>query len=157
MAKTHHEKIKEAIIDLGRAKPRQIMDWIKQHYPDDPVRPRSYRSDIIGCSVNHSSSHFFPHSPKFLWFEEDTKYYRLANSDEFEKAENEDIMKKILPSDLTMIDGIPVGKLSVTGQVVIPEKIREEMSLKPGDTLAFVINNQGVLEVRKAIIKLEIT
>ena len=80
--KTHAEKIREAVIELGIASPNEIMDWIRERYPDDPVNSGSYRADIIGCSVNHSSSHHYPSLPKFLWFEEDTKRYRLARPEE---------------------------------------------------------------------------
>lgn len=82
MTGTHAEKIREAITDLGIASPNEIMAWIRKHYPDDVVNPRSYRADIIGCSINHSSSRHYPSLPKFLWFNENTKRYRLARPEE---------------------------------------------------------------------------
>jgi len=78
LRKTNADKIREAITELGTASPNEIMAWIKNHYPDNPVTPSSYRAYIIGCSVNHSSSHHYPSMPKFLWFIAESKKYKLA-------------------------------------------------------------------------------
>ena len=93
--------------------------------------------------------------PKFLWFEENVKKYRLASPEESAKAIS--IKKKEPFFDLTQgfIDGIAVAKISVTGQVAIPLVIREKLGFKPGDLLAFIINN-NVLEIRKAKVKVEV-
>ena len=64
--KTHSEKIREAVSDLGETTPAEIMTWIKSHYPEDPVNPQSYRADIIGCSINHSSQHHYPSNKEKL-------------------------------------------------------------------------------------------
>jgi len=156
MNKTHAEKIREAVIDLGLASPNEIMDWIRRHYPNDNVNPRSYRADVIGCSVNHTSSHYYPSMPKFLWFEKNTKRYRLADAEESAKTEpiEEEDQSSFDPAQ-GLIDGIAIAKMSVTGQVAIPATIREKLGFEPGDLLAFIINN-NVLEVRKAKIKIEV-
>ena len=156
MNKTHAEKIREAVTDLGLASPNEIMDWIRKHYPNDNVNPRSYRADIIGASRNHSSQHHYPTMPKFLWFEEETKKYRLASPEESAKAEiMEERVQPVFDLPQGLVDGVAVAKISVTGQVAIPAMIREKLGFKPGDLLAFVINN-NVLEVRKAKIKIEL-
>lgn len=156
MTKTHAEKIREAVTDLGIASPNEIMDWIRRHYPNDLMNPRSYRADIIGCSINHTSSHHYPGMPKFLWFENDTKRYRLASPEEASKVERmEERDQSFLETEQGVIDGIPIAKLSVTGQVKIPLIIREKLDLKPGDILAFIVN-KDFLELRKARIKIEI-
>lgn len=77
MRKTNADKVREAVSDLGLSSPNEIMAWIKDHYSDDSVKASSYRAIIIGCSVNHSSSHHYPSLPKFLWFDEITKKYKL--------------------------------------------------------------------------------
>lgn len=156
MKKTHAEKIREAVTDLGLASPNEIMDWIRKHYPNDNINPTSYRADIIGCSTNHSSQHHYPGMPKFLWFEEKVKKYRLASPEESAKSEKiEERVQPVFDPAQGLVDGIAVAKISVTGQVAIPIVIREKMGFKPGDLLAFIINN-SVLEVRKARIKLEV-
>jgi len=170
--KTHSEKIREAVTDLGEADPNEIMDWIRKHYPEDSINPQSYRADIIGCSKNHSSQHHYPNMPKFLLFDSNTKKYRLdpletqkSNLDQFPVSERvEAFFKNNFPeqqgklpvssADSTCIDGVPVSKLSITGQVDIPQKIREKMGLNPGDTIAFIETEKGV-EIRKARLKLE--
>ncbi|MEM3356616.1 MAG: AbrB/MazE/SpoVT family DNA-binding domain-containing protein [Candidatus Bathyarchaeia archaeon] len=154
MGKTHADKIREAVTDLGIASPNEIMEWIKKHYPNDNLNPRSYRADIIGCSQNHSSSHHYPNMPKFLWFEENTKKYRLARPEEAATLRS---LKEEAPSESTqlLLNEIPLSKMSVTGQIEIPAVIREKLGFKPGDLFAFVIN-KDVLEIRRAKIKIEI-
>jgi len=158
MSKTHAEKIREAVTDLGLSSPNEIMDWIRKHYPNDNVNTRSYRADIIGCSINHSSSHHYPsmHERAFLWFEKDTKKYRLASPEESAKmGSKEEKNQPFFDPAQGLVDGVPVAKISVTGQIAIPAVIQEKLGLKSGDLLAFVINN-NVLEVRKAKIKIEV-
>ena len=154
MGKTHAQKIREALTDLGEARPKEIMEWIKQHYPNDPVNPRSYRADIIGSSVNHTSAHHYD-MDQFLWFNTNSKKYRLAKLGEAGVESTEEKETKKPSDELTHINGVPIAKLSVTGQITIPTTIREKLGFQAGDTLAFVINENGVLEVRKARIKLE--
>lgn len=157
MKKTHADKIREAVTDLDIASPNEIMDWIRKHYPHDKVNPRSYRADIIGCSVNHSSQHHYPGMPKFLWFDEETKRYRLAEPAESAEVkpteEKNDI--PLLAATQGLVNGIAVAKMSVTGQVEIPATIRKRFGFKPGDLLAFVIN-KDVIEVKKAKIRIEL-
>lgn len=155
MYKTHAKKIREALTDLGIASPNQIMDWIRKHYPDDDVNPSSYRADIIGCSVNHSSTHHYPGMPKFLWFDKETKRYRLAKPDEAAEMKLVKEEKSFLETTQGLVNGIAVAKMSITGQIEIPTMIREKFGFKPGDLLAFIINDD-VLEVRKAKIKIEL-
>lgn len=155
MGKTHADKIREAVTDLGLASPNEIMQWIKKHYPNDNVNPQSYRADIIGCSRNHSSQRHYPGMPKFLWFEEEIKKYRLEKPEEAAKTEpTEEKNQNPLENTQLLLDGISLSKMSVTGQIEIPAIIREKLGFKPGDLLAFVINND-ILEVRKARIKVE--
>ena len=156
MVKTHAEKIREAVNELGLSSPREIMDWIKEHYPDDTVIPTSYRADIISCSINHTSRHHYPRKNRFLWFDDNTKRYRLATPAELEKYNQDPISPDESDETQTgkIVNGIPISELSVTGQVQIPKIIRDALGFTPGDTLGFVINDDGVLEVRKAKIRL---
>lgn len=154
MAKKHADKIREAVTELVVASPREIMDWIKQHYPEDPVNPASYRADIIGCSVNHSSSKHYPSQPKFLWFDKETKKYRLVSPDEAATQVTEP--EKRIEDEDEIIDGIPISKISITCQIRMPKKILNEMNLKPGDSLGWIINESGILELRKAKISIKL-
>lgn len=153
LSKTHAEKIREAVTELGIASPNEIMTWIRKYYPDDPVKPTSYRADIIGCSINHTSSHHYPGMPKFLWFIEETKKYRIVTEDETEIIE-----KNIIPVHDTekseIIDGVHVTKLSITGQIYLPIEIREHLCIDPGEKIGFIIGENGSVEIRKAKITL---
>jgi len=77
--KTHAEMIREAIEKLGSAKPNSIMDYIRKKYPEVEIKKTSFRADIIGCSVNHSSSHHYPSMPKFLYYDKEKGTYNLYN------------------------------------------------------------------------------
>jgi len=75
--KTHAEMIREAVTELKIAKPRDIMNYISNHYPDVEIKKKSFRADIMGVSVNHTSSHHYPGNPKFLYFNTKNKTYEL--------------------------------------------------------------------------------
>lgn len=153
MSKTHAEKINEAVKDLGFASPNEIMAWIRTQYPDDPVNPSSYRADIIGCSVNHSSSHHYPGMPKFLWFIEESKKYRMAKEDEAGLPVPGPSVSKRPSEKSEIIDGVHVSELSITGQLYIPTKIREILNLQPRDKIGFVIH-EGSVQLRKVKLSL---
>jgi hypothetical protein len=155
MGKTHRERVLEALLDLKLANPPEIMNWIKNYYPEDNVNSNSYRADIIGYSINHPSSHNYPDLPKFLWFDGDSKKYRLATEDECKKDHLEYKIKNVDENQMT-IDGLPVAKLSITGQIQIPLLIRKNFGLIAGDYIAFV-TDKGIIELRKAKLKLELT
>jgi len=155
LGKTHAEKIREAVTDLGVASPNEIMQWIRKHYSNENVNPRSYRADIIGCSINHSSSRHYLGMPKFLWFEEDTKRFRLAKPEEAAKMEPARERTKFPAENPEfLLEGIPLSRISVTGQIEIPASVREKLGFKPGDLLAFIVD-KDVLKIRKAKIKVE--
>lgn len=153
LSKTHAEKINEAVKDLGFASPNEIMAWIRTQYPDDPVNPSSYRADIIGCSVNHSSSHHYPGMPKFLWFIEESKKYRIAKEDEADLQVPGPSISKRPPEPFEIIDGVCVSELSITGQLFIPTEIREVLKLHPRDKIGFIVN-EGLVQLRKVKLRL---
>ena len=147
MRKTHADKIREAVTELGLASPKEIMEWIKMHYPDDPVNPNSYRADIIGCSVNHSSSHHYPSMPKFLFYEKSLRKYRLYNPEkdgkEYETLE-------------TFEEGMSYSKISGAGQLYLPSSIQRELKVKPGDIIVFQKNDKGEIVLKKGRLKIEV-
>ena len=134
--------------------PNEIMAWIRIQYPDDPVNPSSYRADIIGCSVNHSSSHHYPSMPKFLWFIEKTKKYRLALNDETELQYTITPQQNNEADKTEIVDGVHVTKLSITGQIYMPLEIRKHLELTPGEKIGFIMNENGSVEIRKAKLRL---
>ena len=77
--KTHAELIREAVENLVEANPKQIMQFIRDQHPEVEVKETSFRADIIGCSVNHTSSHHYPSMPKFLFYEKQKGTYRIYN------------------------------------------------------------------------------
>ncbi len=141
-------------MELGDASPNEIMAWIRMQYPDDPVKPNSYRADIIGCSVNHSSSHHYPGMPKFLWFIEETKKYRIAKENEAEYPLPVPPTSRRNAEQYEIIDGVYVSELSITGQLFIPTEIREALNIQPRDKIGFIVNEEGSVQLRKTKLRL---
>lgn len=155
MVKTHAEKIREAVTNLGNPRAYEIIEWLENRYSPERLNRQSYRADIIGCSINHSSSHHYPNMPKFLWFDENSKRYRLANPEETPKAElHKDEPLSFLEIGHGLIDGVQVSKLGISGQVKMPSSVCEKLGLRPGDLLAFFVKDD-LIEIRKAKIKIE--
>lgn len=116
----HYELIKEAVESLGEAKPRQIIDFIKEKHPDINVNESSFNSDIIGCSVNHSSSSWYD-MPKFLYFDKVKKTYKMASEKSVKVPLN---MQQTKPS---------INDFQVTDDhIAIARKILDEYKNKKG-------------------------
>ena len=104
--------IREAITDLKEAKPKMIMDYIRRRNPQVHVNESSFRADIIGCSVNHPSSHHYLGMPKFLFFDKTEGTYRLHDPDADGKAAASDTSKKV--SDFTIAETNEVTDIEKT-------------------------------------------
>ncbi len=83
--KTHANMIREAIKELKIARPRDIMDFIRKKYPEVEIKKDSFRADIIGCSVNHTSSHHYMGNPKFLFYKKEEGTYQLYDPEKHGK------------------------------------------------------------------------
>ena len=46
---------------------------------------------------------------------------------------------------------MPVAKLTSRGQLVIPKPVRQHLRLQPGDSVDFVIGDDGEVTVRPAV------
>lgn len=113
--KTHHEMIREALTELKEARPKAIIEYIRNKYPNVDVKESSFRADIIGCSINHSSSHHYPGMPKLLFFEKQKKTYRLYDSEKNRKGVRPEAyqkVRKLAPSEIVVVtdDDVRVGR-----------------------------------------------
>jgi len=62
------EAIRQTVTEVGRVvSTREIINYIYRKYPNRPWKESTIRAHVIGCSVNHSSSHHYPSFPKFLF------------------------------------------------------------------------------------------
>jgi hypothetical protein len=155
--KAHHEKIKEAVMSLNReVRPREIMDWIKEHYPDENVNEESYRADVIGCSINHPSTHHYPNMPKFLWFNENSKAYRLATKDEVESLEKKQPSKE-QEIAVKYYSGMPIIEVGSSGRLVIPSVVMKEMGFVAGDSVAITKNEKGEVLMKKGKLEFKLS
>ena len=153
MVKTHADMIREAVSELEIASPREIMDWIKAHYPEHSVKPSSYRADIIGCSINHSSSHHYPGMPKFLWFNTETKKYRLATENDPKVCDYQAPKPSPVKEPSEIIEGVHVSELGPTAKLHIPSEIRDLLEIQPGDKVGFIIKDDSSIVLKKAKVK----
>ena len=92
--------------------------------------------------------------PKFLWFIEETKKYRLAREDETEFDYKVTPVPTSDPEKTEIIDGVHVSELSITGQLYIPAEIREQLGLQSGDKVGFIVSESGSVEIRKVRLRL---
>jgi AbrB family looped-hinge helix DNA binding protein len=144
--------IRSSLEALGEAKPSRVISWIEDKY--GKINRESIRADLIGFAGNHSSTHHSPGSNKFLWFNSGNKSYRLANQDEIARFREKQEMKRKPRVQVPIEDEAFASKLSSSGQVVIPARLREEMGLRTGDLIGFEKTDRGWL-IRKAKKKLE--
>lgn len=93
--KTHAEMVREAVDELGSATPNEIMDFISTKHPEIEVKKSSFRADIIGCSVNHTSSHHYPSMPEFLFYEKEKGTYQIYDPEKHGKLEGDDESEEI--------------------------------------------------------------
>lgn len=96
--KTHADMIKEAMEELGIAKSNSIIDFISTKYPELIINKNSFQADIIGCSINHSSSRHHPGLPKFLLHDKEKGTYQLCNPDKIVDETDYPIKTSIHPS-----------------------------------------------------------
>jgi len=74
------DALEEAINNFGHlGTNRQLFDYVKRKYPGI-WKDNTIRTHIMGCSVNHSSSHHYKHFRKFL-FTIDRSQVRLYDSE----------------------------------------------------------------------------
>ncbi len=109
----------------GEARSRQIFDYINKHYPDR-WKDNTIRCHIMGCTVNHSSSHWYKHFRKFLYHlgpghvrlydpEKDGKWIWTAegmvkvDTDEEGRIEPDPV-----EDDDENRDGVDIGKISLS-------------------------------------------
>ena len=100
---THAQKIRKALEALGKAKPNQVVSWIEKNYHGE-TKPNaeSFRGDLVGYSINHSSSKYYAGTNKFLWFIKAEKSYRLATPAEiadFKEKKLEARKEKLINED----------------------------------------------------------
>jgi len=150
----HNQKIEAAMLRIGReneASPKEIVEEIQKQ--DSGINVESFKSDLIAYSINHTSSCLYPHSPKFLFFNAETKKYRLATEKELSAYEREHESEN--KNLATFLDGMPVITVPSNGRIVIPREVSIKMGLKPGETLAFIKNDKGEISIKRGKIRFE--
>jgi len=89
----------------GEATSRQIFDYINENYPSKPWKDNTIQTHIIGCTVNHSSSHHYKYFRKFL-YHLGPGHVRLYDPEKDSKwIWTKDGMVKVDPEDEIEING----------------------------------------------------
>ena len=124
----------------GEARSRQVFDYIKKHYPDT-WKDGTIRAHLMGCTVNHSSSHHYKHFRKFL-FNLGPGHVRLYYPEKDGKwLRTEDGMVKVGPG--VVIDEDPEPETDDNGGEVESGQISISMEK---DLELFLYNDIGSLE-----------
>ena len=87
---------------------------------------------------------------KYILFRVGRGRYRLYN------PETDEITKFKVKEEVFEDVDIPISRVDSTGRVLIPERVRETLNLKPGDYVAFVISKNKEVVLKRAKLKIEL-
>jgi hypothetical protein len=157
-SKPHHVKIREAVQALGSATASEIMNWIREKYPDEELNKSSYRADVIGCSKNHTSTHHYPGIPKFLIFDSVTKKYRIDEESPITDLPQQSPLRNrstVFPLDIIQENNILFVKVSSHLLSIMPNQIATHLNLENGMHVAFILNPDNSVTLKKAKLKFD--
>jgi len=123
--KTNFDLVREAAEELGTISTNSVIEFVKNRYPDIKINRVTIRTYLIGCSKNHTSSHWYPYFPKFLWRISRGKY-RLCDPEKDQEP------TQILVEKRRKKTAQPIDDVCIKSAV---EKIRMAMNMVPqGET-----------------------
>lgn len=142
------QMIEEAVDKLGEITAKDARDYIRKNYAEDNVNELTISAQVIACSVNHSSAHHYPDSHRFLFYLGNGRYRRYDPK--------KDGLWEITPDGAQKIIGeiktkeAHFSQIDSSGVVRLPKEIQERLSVGDRDFVAFVIDRQGNVVLKKA-------
>ena len=142
------QMIEEAVDKLGEITAKDARDYIRKNYAEDNVNELTISAQVIACSVNHSSAHHYPDSHRFLFYLGNGRYRRYDPK--------KDGLWEITPDGAQKIIGeiktkqAYFSQIDSSGVVRLPKEIQERLSVGDRDFVAFVIDRQGNVVLKKA-------
>lgn len=145
------QMVKEAVQELGEVTAKDVRGYIKEHYPEDNVNELTISAQVIACSVNHTSAHHYPDTRRFLFYLGNGRF-RLHNPDKDGIWEVTSFGARKVSEEAESGRGF-FSQVSRGGQVTIPGRILEKLSIRNGDFVAFVEDKEGNTVLKKAELK----
>jgi hypothetical protein len=142
------QMIEEAVDKLGEITAKSAKEYIKENYPEDRVNELTIGAHVISCSVNHTSTHQYKCTHKFLFYL-GNGHFRRYNS-------QKDGIWEITPDGARKVNeqmkttDASFSQVDSRGQVQIPQEILEKLRISERDFVAFVADTQGNIILKKA-------
>lgn len=140
--------IEEAVDKIGEITAKDAKEYIRKNYAKDRVNESTISAQIIACSVNHPSAHHYPNPNRFLFYLGNGRYRRYDP--------RKDGLWEITPNGAQKIireiktDQAYFSQMDSNGQIGLPKEIQERLSVGARDFVAFVIDKQGNIILKKA-------
>ena len=127
---------------------KDIVEAVHKKYPDDKVKNTSLRSIIIGCSVNHPSTHHYSLPEKFL-LQVSRGQFRL-----YDPQKDGDMHEKISTGsrktkEKKTMKKVHFKKVNQENKVSIPKNIRSLLKVGTDDYVGFILTEQGDVILKK--------
>jgi len=140
--------IEEAVDELGEITAKDARDYIRKHYAKDKVNELTIGAQIIACSVNHPSAHHYPDPHRFLFYLGNGRYRRYDPKKdgvwEITPRGAQKIVNEIKTNEAYF------SQIDSSGQIRLPKEIQERLSVGDRDFVAFLIDKQGNIVLKKA-------
>ena len=142
------QMIEEAVDKTGEITAKDARDYIRENYAEDNVNELTISAQVIACSVNHSSAHHYSDSHRFLFYLGNGRYRRYDPKRDGIWEITVGGAQKITREIKT--DEAYFSQINSSGQVSLPREIQERLSVDERDFLAFIVDREGNIILRKA-------
>lgn len=146
------QMIKEALERLGEAFPLDVIQYIKENYPEDRVNERTIRAQLIASCVNHSSAHYYPNTQRFSFLLRTGKY-RTYNPEIDGQWVVEATGARRIDEELPSAE-IPYSKMDSDGRIILPKTIQKKLNINPNDIVAFIEDGKNII-LKKGRLRLD--
>lgn len=140
--------IEEAVDKLGELTARDAKEYIREHYSEDKVNESTISAQVIACSVNHPSAHHYPDSHRFLFYLGNGRFRRYDQKKDGIWEITLNGARKIIREIKT--EQAYFSRIDASRQVCLPKEIQERLSVGDKDFVAFLIDKQGNIVLKKA-------
>lgn len=149
--------IKEAVEELGDITGPTTVQYVHDHFPDDNVNSNTIQTQLIACSVNHTSAGKFDDPNRFLWYLGNGRYRAYdPGSDRIEVKERWRIVEvKRRPPRVPPFDEVPFSRVEGGNRIALPTAVIQGLGLGPNDIVVFVSENGG-FHLKKGRLRIEV-
>ena len=129
---------------------RDILEAVHSARPDLEIKDKTIRSIIIGCSVNHSSRHYYSMPKRFL-FQVGRGKYKVYDPEADGKV-FDDVRKASEGKGGKVL----YERIDEKNKVTLPLELRQAAGIGVGDFVGFEVTEDGEVVIKKAKPKFEL-